>query len=69
MSGAMCRGTSCLMFKKLEDQNLGVIVKTPISNKEVIRSAIAFVDDTDFYTNGRHFMDKMQELMNTHMIM
>ena len=66
MSGATCRATSCLIFKKLEDQNLGIVVKIPISHQDVVRSAISFVDETDFYTNGRNFMEKMQEVMNAH---
>ena len=41
------------------------MVKIPISRQDLVRSAIAFVDDTDFYTNGRNFMEKMKEVMNT----
>ena len=66
VSGAICRDTSYLIFKKLENQNLGLIVKTSISHQDVVRSSITFVDDTDFYTNSRNFMEKIQEAMNTY---
>ena len=52
------------LFKKLEDQNLGAMVKTPISHQEVVRTSISFVDDTCFHTNGSNFIEKMQEVMN-----
>ena len=61
VSGATCRNTSYLMFKKFENQNLGVTSKTKISNKEVIRSTIAFVDDTYFYTNGTDVIEKCKK--------
>ena len=64
VSGAICRDTSCLIFKKLEEANLGVAMEMPLSFKRFVRCAIAFVDDTDFYTNGSEFMCKMQEIMN-----
>ena len=32
VSGSICRDTSCIIFKKLEDQNLGVKVYCPISH-------------------------------------
>ena len=33
--GAICRDTSCLIFKYLEQQNLGAMIQYPIS-KEII---------------------------------
>ena len=64
VSGAICRDTSCIIFKYLEDLNLGVKVVTPLLKQLFIRLAIAFVDDTDFYTNDTDFNQKMQLLMN-----
>jgi len=43
---------------------LGVIVKLPFSKLLFIRSIIAFVDDTDFYTNNEDFATKMQQVMD-----
>ena len=64
VSGAICRDTSCLIFKYLEQQNLGVKLKNPISKEIIQRIAIAFVDDTDFYTNGLNYEIKMQLIMD-----
>ena len=61
VSGAMCRCTSCLIFKKLEDQNLGVMVDVPISHQEVVRSAMSSVDDAEFCTNGSNFVVKCKK--------
>ena len=55
VSGAICRDTSCIIFKKMEEEKLGVITKMPLTLEEFIRCAIAFVDDTDFYTNNKDF--------------
>jgi len=64
VSGAICRDTSCLIFKYLENKRLGAVFNTPLSQKLLQRLAIAFVDDTDFYTNGHDFERKMQMIMD-----
>ena len=64
LSGAICRDTSCIIFKFLEDQRLGAIIEIVKTNRIIQRVAIAFVDDTDFYTNGRGVDTKMQKIMN-----
>ena len=64
LSGAICRDTSCIIFKYLEDQNLGAIIEIVRTNRIIQRVAIAFVDDTDFYTNGNEVRTKMQRIMN-----
>ena len=64
VSGAICRDTSCLIFRYLENKKLGVVVTFPISRGSFIRIAIAFVDDTDFYTNDFRCIQIMQEAMN-----
>ena len=66
MSGAVCRDTSCLIFKYLENMRRGVVLKTPMSNKYVFRMIIAFVDDTDFYTSGEKSEDEMQRIIKQH---
>ena len=60
VSGAICRDTSCFIFKYLEEKKLGASIRAPISKEVFQRIAIAFVDDTDFYTNGIDFELKMQ---------
>ena len=64
VSRAICRDTSYLIFKHLEELNLGVNVIIPLSKNNFICLAIAFVDDTDFYTNDTYFNRKMQQLMD-----
>ena len=64
VSGAICRDTSCLIFKHLEELNLGVNVLTPLHKKTFNRLAIVFVDDIDFYTNDKDFNRKTQTLMD-----
>ena len=64
VSGAICRDTSCLIFKYLEEKQLGAMIKNPISKQIIQRIAIAFVDDTDFYTNGPEYELKMQMIMD-----
>jgi len=55
LSGAICRDTSYIIFKYLEGLNLGAIIEVIKSQKSLQRVAIAFVNDTDFYTNGPDF--------------
>ena len=55
LSGAICRDMLCIIFKYLEGLNLGAIIEVIKSQKSLQRVAIAFVDDTDFYTNRPDF--------------
>ena len=64
LSGVICRDTLCIIFKYLEGLNLGAIIEVIKSQKSLQRVAIAFVDDTNFYTNGPDFKQKMQEIIN-----
>ena len=64
MSGAICRDTSYLIFKYLEQKNLGAKLQNPRSREIIQQIAIAFVDDTDFYTNGPNYELKMQMIMD-----
>ena len=45
------RDISYIIFRYVKNINLGSIITSQISNKKVKPLAIAFVDDTDFYTN------------------
>ena len=40
------------------------MLRHPISSVIIQRIAIAFVDDTNFYTNGPNYEEKMQLIMN-----
>ena len=60
LSGAICRDTSCVIFKYLEEQNLGAIIEIARTNRRIQRVAIAFVDDAKFGVNGNGMRIKMQ---------
>ena len=47
-SCSICRDTSCVIFKHLEDENMGATAVSPIKKNVFQRIAIAFVDETDF---------------------
>ena len=40
------------------------MLKNPITKQIIQRIAIAFIDDTDFYTNGLDYETKMQLIMD-----
>ena len=48
---AICRDTSCLIFKYIEEKNLGAIIHIKRTNTRIQYIAIAFINDTDFYSN------------------
>ena len=62
-SGAICRDTSCLIFKYLEIQNLGAEIHIASEKRRIQRVVVAFVDDTDFYANGEEYNNNMQNIM------
>ena len=63
LSGAICRNISCLVFKLLENMNLGVDFASPVTRCRLIRSIIAFVDDADFFSNGKDVVAKLQQMI------
>ena len=60
MLGAICRDTSCLIFKRFEDLKLGVNAITPLIGNIIIQLAIVLVDDIDFCASEADFNRKMQ---------
>ena len=53
-SGDGSRDTSFYIIREIEKQKLGVAIRSPIVNKLIQRAVITFVDDTNFYTNGKN---------------
>ena len=47
------RDTSCLVIKPIEDQNIGIIIKDPISKEAESEIAVTFVDDTNFASEDK----------------
>ena len=67
--GIFCQGRHAEMLFVLylnaqKDLNLGVMIKSRIALQEFQRVAIAFVDNTDFHTNGDKFKENKQRIMN-----
>ena len=52
-SGDVCRDTSCMIIKVLENEKLGIKFKSKMSQLETLTSAIAFVDDEDLVAEGK----------------
>ena len=52
--------------KKNEDKKLGVITIVLIIEEEVQRAAVAFVNDTSFYSNRRNIENKIQEILQVY---
>ena len=48
VSGAICRNTFYLIFKKIEEMNLGIVVQLLLLLIKFILCTIAFVDNKDF---------------------
>ena len=64
LSGAICRDQSCLVFKQLERLKKGVELVLPLSLKRIRRTVIAYVDDADFFLNGKTYVDKIQAIID-----
>ena len=62
LSGIHCRDVSCLIVKDIENKNLGMIIKDRINFHKEIRTSLAFVDDTDFYANGKRSENIMNQI-------
>jgi hypothetical protein len=61
--GNICRNKSYLVIKYIEKKNLGATIKSP-KDKQVHRTAIAFVDNTTFSSNRKQCAFKMQYIIN-----
>ena len=62
VSGSICRDTTCIIFKHLEDRKLEFNAVSPMNKKMMQRIVISFVDDTDFYTSGEEHKEKCNRL-------
>ena len=51
----ICRDISYLVIKPIEDQNIGIVIKGPISKEVDCEMAVAFIDNTDFRLEGEDY--------------
>ena len=66
MPRKMCRDTSCLIFKFLENMKLGDCIDKLLTRQALHRLAIVFADDADFYSSRERFKEMMQEIIDLH---
>ena len=66
-SGNLCRDTSSLIIKQIEDQNLGIILQSLLVNISEQTVSVSFVDDTDLMTNGENNEIKIQRILTIYM--
>ena len=50
---------SCYILKNLENRKLGAALRAPILNHTIQKAVIVFVDNTNFYTNGSKYKEKI----------
>ena len=50
----ICRHSSCIILRDIEKENLGVLITSPLTKEIVQQLAIAFFDDNDFASDGKH---------------
>jgi len=48
---------------------LGVAMRALIINKSIQRVVIAFVDNINFYTNGRNYGNKIQMILDIYIVL
>ena len=53
LSRESCKVQSCYIIKNIEKKKIGYELLAPIEKKPIDRTVIAFVDDTNFYSNGQ----------------
>ena len=41
-------------------------IRDRINHHKVLRTSLAFVENTDFYSNRKHRITKMNKIVNTH---
>jgi len=62
--GDRSRDTSYYIIKEVENEKLGVAMRLLIKNKSIQRTTITFIDDTNFYTNRKQYVAKIQAMIN-----
>ena len=63
----ICRDLLCLVIKEIETDNKGVIIIALITKEIEQQIAVAFVDDTDFTSDGENCIEKMQYILDKYM--
>jgi len=62
-SGDVCRDTSCLIMKSIENEQLGMEFVSGLTNEMIQIVAVMFVDDADMITEGVEAKMKMMRIL------
>ena len=65
-SGDNSRNTSYFVIRKLEAEALGVMIRASISRKIVQQATLAFVNDTNLYSNKLRCNEMIQQSVNVY---
>ena len=66
-SGESCKVKLGIIIQTIAEKDLSAIVKLTMSDKQMIRPEILFVDDTSSYSNRKECESKMQRIIKTYM--
>ena len=58
---------SGVIIQTIAEKDLGAIVKSTMSDKQIIRPAILFIDDTSSYSNRKECKSKIKRIIKTYM--
>jgi len=65
--GESCKVKLEIIIQTIVEKDLSAIVKLTMSDKQMIRLAILFVDDTCSYSNRKECESKMKRIIKTYM--
>jgi len=60
----VCRNTSCLILKVIENNNLGMNFQSRVFNESIQVAAVSYVDDNDLVSDGDNAAEKMNKGVN-----
>jgi len=66
-SGDFCRDTLGLVIRVPEKQELGIMIRAPILQKQTQELAIRFIDDINFNSNRNNIQEKIQIILNIYL--
>ena len=62
-SGKVCKVQSCYIIREIEGKDIEYKLIILIQQKKIDRIAIAFVDDTNFYSNGDCVQENIKNII------
>ena len=62
-SGDVCRDTSCLIMKVIEQEKVGMRLESVITKRDEVITSVMFVDDADMVSEGENAEANMQRIL------